>query len=177
MTHIKNQQCQHCHTFFIPDHRNRKRQKFCSLPECRQASKKASQQRWFTNNTGYFKGAENVLRVQEWRQANPGYRKGKGKKDVLQDNCPPNTTERQDNIEIKSRDILVEKGATRVLQDILTAQHPVLIGLIMQITGLALQDDIAKAAVRLAHLGEDFLNGVTTLTQGGHNDPQAPNLS
>jgi len=172
MTYIKNRQCQHCHTLFIPDHRNCKRQNFCSLPECKQASKKASQQRWLANNTGYFKGVENVLRVQEWRRANPGYKKGKGKKDVLQDNYPPKDTQKQYDNDQKSQDVSAKEGEVPVLQDILAAQHPVLIGLIMQFTGLVLQDDIAKAAVRLAHLGEDFLNGVRTLTQGGHDDPQ-----
>ena len=151
MTRLKNRQCQHCHTIFIPDHRNRKWQKFCSRPECKQASKDASQQRWLANNPDYFKGDANVFRVQEWRRANPDYRNGRRKKDVLQEICPSNTTEKQDNVEIKAQYVHAEETTAPVLQDILTAQHPVLIGLIMQFTGYVLQDDIAKAAVRLAH--------------------------
>ena len=160
MHHIKNRQCQHCHAIFIPDYRNRRRQKFCSLPVCKQASKKASQQGWYANNTEYFKEDLHVKRVQEWRRAHPGYRKSKGKKDVLQEICPPNTTGKQDNIELKAQSIPTDESVAPVLQDFLTAQQPVLIGFIMQLTGLVLQDDIAKTVARLAQLGKDFLNGL-----------------
>lgn len=173
MTFIKNRQCQHCHTLFIPDHRNGKRQKFCPLPECKLASKAASQKRWLVNNPGYFKGTEHVQRVQEWRRANPGYRKGKAKGRVLQDDYPPESPQKQEDV---MQPPPVGKGTASVLQDILITQHPVFIGLIAQFTGLVLQDDIAAAALRLAQLGQDVLNG-STPTQGGHNDPQVPNLS
>ena len=98
MTRLKNRQCQHCHTIFIPDHRNRKWQKFCSRPECKQASKTSSQKRWLAKNPDYFKGAEHVQRVQEWRLANPGYRKGKAKGRMLQDDYSPESSQKQEDV-------------------------------------------------------------------------------
>jgi hypothetical protein len=38
--------CKHCRTFFEPDPRSATRQRHCFKPECRQASKAASQDRW-----------------------------------------------------------------------------------------------------------------------------------
>jgi len=202
MTSIKKQQCIHCHIHFIPDHRNGERQRFCPLPECRQASKVASQKRWLAKNPDQFKGAANVFRVQEWRLNNPGWRKnmiskkalqdGSHQKSqkiqddilsatpgqvsllpVLQDSYPPESSPKQvDTIEVPP----VEKGSLSVLQDSWIAQQPVLIGLIAQVTGLVLQDDIAGVTCRLAQLGQDVLNGLT-LTPGGPNDSQVSNLS
>ena len=50
-------------------------------PECRKASKTASQKRWLQKpeNQDYFCGPENVKRVQLWREDNPGYWRGKRK--------------------------------------------------------------------------------------------------
>ena len=173
MTSIKKQQCIHCHIYFIPDHRNGKRQKFCHLTECRQASKAASQKRWLAKNPDYFKGACHVQRVQEWRRAHIGRHKGTVKKRVLQDSYPPESSPKQvDTIEVTP----VEKGSLSVLQDSWIAQQAVLIGLIAQVTGLVLQDDIASVTCRLAQLGQDVLNGLT-LTPGGPNDSQVSNLS
>jgi hypothetical protein len=60
---------------FRPDPRNVRHQRYCSRPACRQASKAASQRRWFSKaeNQGYFRGAEQVARVQRWRGEHPGY--------------------------------------------------------------------------------------------------------
>ena len=67
--------CRYCSKFFIPDKRTVDRQKYCSEAACRKASKAASQQRWLSHdgNGDYFRGPEQVQRVQRWRQANPGY--------------------------------------------------------------------------------------------------------
>ena len=81
--------CLHCQRLFVPDYRNRGRQKYCSTLECQQASKRARQQRWLSKpeNRDHFRGAENVQRVQEWRRAHPGYWKRSPRKAVgtLQD--------------------------------------------------------------------------------------------
>ena len=37
--------CLHCKQLFVPDYRNRERQKYCSTPACKRASKRARQQR------------------------------------------------------------------------------------------------------------------------------------
>jgi hypothetical protein len=202
MASIKKQQCIHCHTHFIPDHRNSDRQRFCHLPECRRASKAASQKRWLAKNPDHFKGPDNVFRVQEWRRNNPDWQKDRNSKKELQDGCPQKITQKQNNtatIPPEQTAVLPQlqescqpesspkqddtreippaaKVSLSVLQDSWIAQQPVLIGLIAQITGLVLQDDIACATSRLAQLGQDVLNGLT-LTPGGPNDSQVPNLS
>ena len=67
--------CVKCEEFYVPDKRNRGRQKYCQKPECRGASKGQSQKRWREKpeNREHFKGEWNVKRVQAWRAANPGY--------------------------------------------------------------------------------------------------------
>lgn len=171
MAHIKKRRCPHCRSFFFPDHRNAKRQKFCnSTPECRKASKLASQKRWLTKNPDYFKGPEHVQRVQEWRQANPG--RGKRKTALLQDDCIDKTSNNQDvNHEIAPPG----ESDHSLLQDVLIAKHPVFIGLIAHLTGLALQDDIAAVALRLEKLGQDVLTGSNS-TKGGNYDLKIPAL-
>jgi hypothetical protein len=74
-TRIKKRRCVHCSVFFRPDPRNARHQKYCSNPECRKASKAASQRRWLQReeNRHYFQGPDHVRRVQEWRRENPGY--------------------------------------------------------------------------------------------------------
>jgi restriction endonuclease len=76
-----------------PDLRNKKRNKYCLKPECRKASKTESQQKWLqkSKNRDYFRGSWNVLRVQEWRKAHPGYwrQKSKDGQDALQDLLNP----------------------------------------------------------------------------------------
>lgn len=205
MASIKKQQCIQCHTYFIPDHRNSDRQKFCHLPECRRASKAASQKRWLAKNPDHFKGPTNVFRVKEWRRNNPDWRKNMIRKKELQDgfpqiipqkqndtsgitpeqaavlpllqeSCKPESSPKQDDIREIPPVAKIAKVSLSVLQDSWIAQQPVLIGLIAQFTGLVLQDDIACATSRLAQLGQDVLNGLT-LTPGGPNDSQVPNLS
>ena len=72
---IRKRKCKNCGLFFPPDPRNARQQQFCSKPECRKASKAASQKRWLKKeeNRDYFRGPDNVLRVQEWRRDHPGY--------------------------------------------------------------------------------------------------------
>ena len=71
--------CLCCGLFFDPDHRNRKRQRYCSTGACRRAAKAASQAVWLTHpdNVGYFRGPVHVARVQAWRAAHPGYSRGR----------------------------------------------------------------------------------------------------
>jgi hypothetical protein len=162
MTGIKRKKCCNCKGLFIPDPRNAKRQKYCRKPECRKASKAASQKRWLAKpeNQGYFSGPENVKRVQLWREENPGYwrRKGKNNKDALQDPLNPQPIENNsDKIEF----------ARDALQDFLIAQSPVLLGLIANFTGNALQDDMVMTLQRLQKLGQDIVTNLTH-SKGGH---------
>jgi hypothetical protein len=71
---IRRRRCKHCDDLFEPDHRNLKRQKFCRKSECKEAGKRYSQQKWLMKpqNKDHFSGPANVIRVQQWRQENPG---------------------------------------------------------------------------------------------------------
>ncbi len=161
---IKKKRCKHCRKLFPPDPRNTNRQKYCREPDCRKASKKDSQQRWLnkSENRDYFRCPENVTRVQQWRKVNPGY--WKKPQNALQE---PLTRQHPDNIDDTNE---LESSA---LQDLLNPQPFVLIGLIANFTGLALQDDIAKTVRRLQQLGQDIINPATP-TKGGRNDIKNP---
>ena len=143
--------CKCCLKLFRPDPRNRHHQRYCSVPACRAASKAASQARWLAaaENQGYFRGPVNVARVQAWRSCHPGYwrkrrRAGPALQDVsmAQPICPAVET---------------AKAARSPLQEVLTAQPAVLIGLIAHIVGTPLQDDIVRTTDRLLRLGQDIL--------------------
>ena len=168
MPGIKRKRCRHSNRLFIPDHRNRDRQNYCGLPECRDASKAASQQKWLAKpeNQDYFRGPENVKRVQRWRKDNPGYSKRKSKIDpeLLQDPLNGQHDDKTDNN---------CQFADRALQDLLNMQPSVLIGIIAQLTGYALQDDIVMAARRMQQFGNDILN---LTSQGGRHGNQTTHL-
>ncbi|AOY57287.1 conserved uncharacterized protein [Desulfococcus multivorans] len=167
MVRNRKKKCRHCGKLFLPDPRNVKHQKFCRDPECRKASKSASQRKWLQKpeNLGYFRGPVNVRRVQEWRKDHPGYRRPKPKlaADALQDPLNAKHLENnEDTIHLTSN----------ALQDLLIAQPTVLLGLIANFTGIALQDDIAVTVRRLRQLGQDILNSLPC--KGGRHDNQIP---
>lgn len=126
MVVTKKKKCQNCGCLFLPDPRNQKRQNYCRKPECRKASKAASQQRWLQKpeNRDYFHGPENVQRVQRWRAAHPGYWRPKSVKQpqALQD---PLTTQ-----PVK----IINDIDNQALQDLLNPQPAVIIGLIANFT-------------------------------------------
>lgn len=147
--------CLHCREKHICDPRNHGRQRYCAKPECRKASKAASQRRWTAKpeNGNYFRGAENRERVREWRKANPGYwRKKRAEgKDALQETC--------------LMQAIVEEQVASVsipgaLQDICLGQPALLVGLISIMTGNALQEDIAVSVRSFLTRGEDILRNV-----------------
>jgi hypothetical protein len=151
MSGIIRIKCCHCQQLFTPDARNATRQRYCSQPGCRKQSKADSQRRWLLNpeNRDYFRGAEHVERVKRWRAANPGYwRRSKRMQVALQDPLIAQLTVNTANLHHAPKD---------ALQDLLITQPAVMVGLIAQLTGSALQDDIAKAARRMQQLGNDIL--------------------
>jgi len=77
MPTIGSRKCIHCNTFFKPSRRAKRRQKYGSNAACQKTSQRASQQKWLQKpeNQDYFRGAENVQRVQRWRTKHPGYSK------------------------------------------------------------------------------------------------------
>lgn len=153
--------CLSCKKLFRADPRNARHQKYCCDPSCRKASKAASRCAWLAKpeNQDYFRGPENVARVQAWRTAHPQYwRRPPGQRAqepiALQDLChaqPIETTS-----DSKS---LLPPALKDTLQDLLATQPAVLVGFIAQFTGSALQDDIVKSTRRLIELGQDILAG------------------
>ena len=75
MRKIRRRRCLCCQELFRRDPRTHTQQKYCSKPQCKAASKRASQQRWLNKpeNHGYFCGPQRVSRVQAWRAAHPDY--------------------------------------------------------------------------------------------------------
>jgi hypothetical protein len=144
--------CKCCRKLFRPDARNLHHQIYCSAHGCRAASKAASQVRWLAKpeNQDYFRGPVNAARVRAWRSRHPGYwRKGRRADAALQD---VSTAQAVDPA-AKSGD-----SVRSPLQEVLSAQPAVLIGLIAHIVGTPLQDDIVRATGRLLRLGQDILS-------------------
>jgi hypothetical protein len=153
MKSLKKKRCRHCGKLFWPDSRNGDRQHFCDKPECRKASKTDSQKRWVEKpeNQDYFRGPKNVERVQDWRKNHPGYwrRKSPKKISALQESLKQQPIDNNTD---------TAKLGSIALQDIIKAQPLVLLGLISNITGTALQDDMAITIRRLLQLGLDIAN-------------------
>jgi len=57
--------CRHCGHWFTPDRYNVYHQEYCSRPECRAASKAASQKKWLAKNPDYFSGEQECQCVRE----------------------------------------------------------------------------------------------------------------
>jgi len=151
MADTERRKCKCCHKLFRPDPRNRHHQRYCAAPSCRAASKAASQARWLAapENQDYFRGPVNVARVKEWRSRHPGYWRKR--------RCP--RTALQDLSLAQAVDFTNKKAifAGPPLQEILSAQPAVLIGLIAHLTGTPLQDELARTTDRLLRLGQDIL--------------------
>ena len=149
--------CLRCKKFFVPDYRNRGRQKYCSGAECQAASKQTSQLQWLSkpDNRDYFRGPENVQRVQQWRAEHSGYWKQRPRKPrgALQETC---------SAQVAVGEELAKKQAPQpsrpALQDLCEVKTPLLVGLIAQFTDTALQEDIVTYARRLIARGRDILD-------------------
>jgi hypothetical protein len=149
----KRRKCRCCSEFFFPDYRNPDHQHYCGKPACRRARKLASQRRWLRTpfGRGYFRGADNVERVRQWRQAHPGYwkRKTPASGDT-QAVAPQQVNPVQPSCN-------VPRTPPGTLQDFCLQQHPGFIGLISLITGRTLQDDIVPIARRVVEQGQNIL--------------------
>ena len=174
---IQKRTCLHCRGFFVPDYRNVDRQRYCSKPPCQQASKADSQRRWLQKpeNHDHFRGPDNVKRVQLWRQEHPGYWR---RKPPQASKAPDALQETWTTQEVPSQLVseTLETSQQDALQDSFFLQPAVFVGLIAQLTGLALQDDIASMVRRLQQLGRDILDRSPQLT-GGDVHAQTPAFS
>ncbi|SRR6266496_901305 len=157
--------CRHCSSFFLPDPRTADHQRYCSTPECQQASKLASQRRWLSKNGNgdYFRGPRAVERVQDWRKLHPGYwRKQtpssrKGQSVAIQSINPDHSS------------CNVPRGLPRTLQEMSLTQDPAFVGLISMVTGSTLQEEIATTARQLLLRGRNILGFVSPQT--AQSDP------
>jgi hypothetical protein len=112
--------CFHCREFFIPCPNSRHTQRYCAKAECRKASKAAAQAKWLNKaeNRSYFRGPENVERVQRWRERHPGYwRKKRSRPDALQDLALSEVSQNQP-ITLNGTDYLAEDFSLRELSRI-----------------------------------------------------------
>jgi len=151
--------CCNCGELFRPDPRNLRHQRFCSKSPCRRVSKARSQRLWLAkpDNRDYFRGPENVQRVQAWRSAHPGY--WRHTRLPLQEHSLAQAVDSNK----KSASL-----TTSPLQELCRAQPLVLMGLIAHLTGATLQEDIASASRRLQHLAHDILNASPERDHPGH---------
>ena len=163
MSQQRRHKCRHCGGLFRPAPRNLRHQRFCSEPPCRRASKAESQRRWLAkpDNRDYFRGPENVERVRVWRSAHPGYwrRSSPNTHSALQEHSLTQVADNHDEL---------ASLMNAPLQELSRAQPLVLMGLIAQLTGATLQEDIASASRRLQHLANDILNASPERGPPGH---------
>jgi hypothetical protein len=159
--------CRCCTELFVPDPRTEDRQRYCSLPACRQTSKAASQRRWLNKNGNgdLFRGVNEVRRVQLWRKSHPGYWKKKNPSSQGIQAVDAQTA----NPDQSSRN--VPRALPSTLQDDCLAQHPAFVGLISMVTGSTLQEDIALTARQLLLRGRNILGCVSPATTQTINLP------
>src|SRR5512139_557443 len=128
--------CLHCMEHFLPDYRNGSRQRFCSKPECRKASRRQSQKAWLDKpgNQDYFRNPDNAARVRQWQKEHPGYWKDttRYRSRTLQENCSEQAAAPQ---EVQS------DSPSRTLQDLCSVQAPLLVGLISLLADRTLPED------------------------------------
>ena len=150
----KRRKCRSCNDFFFPDFRNQDRQHYCSKPECRQASKRASQERWLRQpaNRDYFRGLSRTC-----SECGTGAR-------------PIRAIGRRGHLRLERLKPLIHSGLTQsrslvthrssplgTLQDSCLPKDPGFIGLVAMITGATLQEDIAATARRVVERGRHIL--------------------
>lgn len=171
MKKCRRRKCLCCDELFQPDRRNLRHQSYCSNPACRRASKAASQAKWRAGPKGldYFRGPENVARVQQWRKDHPGYSTSKtsAAPEPLQDHCSSQTI---DNHQVTTN--LLQQA----LQDDCFSQPAFIVGLMSSLTGEALQENIV-GFIRSTHArGQHILGMVPRMvSEGPHShDPQTP---
>jgi hypothetical protein len=129
MARGRRRKCKCCRKLFRPDPRNLRHQRYCSEPSCRAARKAASQARWLAQpeNHDYFRGPVHLARSRAWRARPPGYWRKSPR---------PRTASK----DVSTTQTIGSIGKTGIfvrspLQDLLTAQPAVLIGLIARLVG------------------------------------------
>lgn len=134
--------CAHCGRRFLVNPRLGRRHRFCSQPECAHVSHLKSQKKWRRGPKGreYFKGSVNANGVREWRKVHPDYWRKYG----------------------RLAGVVIDEPLAAVLrevalQDSIDTHLALLIGLIAEVSNLALQDAIALEIRRLMLRGHGIL--------------------
>jgi hypothetical protein len=106
-------------------------------------------------NGDYFRGGEEVRRVQIWRKSHPGYwrRKKSSSQDIQ--------VVDQQTVNLDQSSCNVPRELPRTLQEDCLAQDPAFVGLISMVTGSTLQEDIALTARQLLLRGRNILGLVS----------------
>ena len=141
-------QCRNCGRYFIPDRFNSQHQRYCSNPECRQASSNASKKKYrkkFSKSDQYLKAESE--RVIVWQKKHPHYPRNRKK------------SSKKSSENAILRDIAqVEKLQSDmcVLRDIAIWQDAVIKGLVSTMTDSVLRDDIGVVCNRLYDRGKEI---------------------
>jgi len=148
----KKFKCLNCNDLCCADARNRRHQRFCSKPECRRASKAASQRRWTARpeNQNYFKGTENCERSRQWRKDHPDYQRKKR-------SAPEVALQEISIIQPVDNEPTTAPDIGTALQDLCMSQPAVVIGFMSVLTGCVLQDDLMAYARSFMRRGLDIL--------------------
>ena len=144
--------CLHCNEIHSCEPRSRGRQRYCPASDCRRASKAESQRRWLSRpeNENYFRGADHVGRVRQWRAEHPGY----WRKKIPE---PDGALQEISNSQAVEKEVIEPPEPRGALQEICFLQPALLVGLVSILTGYALQEDIASSVRSLLDRGEDIL--------------------
>ncbi len=139
--------CAHCGLPFAINPRLGKRHRFCTKPECAQASRRKARKNWLRKNGGkaYYLGKNNNDRVRGWRRSHPRYWKRKG----------ASARSRSSGFTLTKQ--LAAAMRYVALQDTIDTRLALEIGIISQLSGAALQDTIAKEIRRLMLRGYAIL--------------------
>jgi hypothetical protein len=172
----RRSKCPCCNALFTPDYRNRNRQRFCSKPACRGASKKASQRAWLAKNTNadYFRGPENTRRNRQWRDRHPGYWRQPSHNH--QKPAPEDLRTQQDPCSTQGLEPQALKPSLEnsTQQDSCLTQLPLVVGLIAILTESTQQDHIDASARRLHRLGARILAASSSSPSGPFAIPATP---
>ena len=152
MAQASQRKCMSCEHYFTPNPRARERQRYCSAQPCQRVRKARNQQAWLARgeNQDYFRGPEQVARVQAWRAAHPGYARGRRRGRALQDEILAQPTESTGETGVRAAD---------ALQAAINPSRALLTGLVAHVFQVTLQVEIAETVRRLVQLGGDVLGG------------------
>ena len=169
--------CCHCGAWFLPDARNRNRQKACGKAECRRARKRQSQREWAAKNPDYFKEPKHAERVRRWRQRRKELKFAQLQREAISPQTPafcpvPGPSSSTPGGSDGAQNPTVLQDSCPLIQDSII-HNPLILGLIGHIFRSFSEDDIANACRDLIARGDALLRTSQSLPngRGGHGPP------